>query len=210
MMRVFQSLCLTVLLLSGPFSPAVQAEQTQRKEFSPGIHYTAIGNKNSSQEENASAPSHDTDESTTEAPSEHDRIWNRYKALAAGQNPDEAKQDEQPEQRQSALPQAPAKPQNAVPPTAPDMRARTQVQQRPQQRMDTTTGRDEALPKPAGLAGIIEEYRRTKDQRREMKHLRISQPETPAPPESETPPSPAPANTKAPQKPESLDRAAKN
>lgn len=205
MMRAFQSLCLTVLLLSGLLSPAAHAEQTQRKEFSPGIHYTAIGNKNSSERENAPAASEDTGEPVAEAPSEHDRIWNRYKALAAGQNPDENDPD-----KQDALPKAPVKPQKATPPTAPEPHAQTHTQPRPRQRMDTKAVTDEALPKSAGLAGIIEEYRRTKDQRREMKHLRISQPEAPAPPESETPPSPAPAQMKAPQKPESLDRAKKN
>ncbi|MCB1562835.1 MAG: hypothetical protein KDJ75_04605 [Alphaproteobacteria bacterium] len=207
MMRVFQSFCLTVLLLSGPLSLAAQAEQTQRKEFSPGIHYTAIGNKNASQEENTPAASQGTHESAAEetdpenaaeAPSEHDRIWNRYKALAAGQNPDEAKPDEQPEQKQSALPKTPVKPQKATAPTAQNMSARTRAQPRSQQRMDPKAGRDETLPQPAGLASIIEEYRRTKDQRREMKHLRISEPEIPVAPESETPPSPEPPKPKVP------------
>ncbi|MEZ5919470.1 MAG: hypothetical protein R3D66_06085 [Alphaproteobacteria bacterium] len=220
MMRVFQSFCLTVLLLSGPFSLAAQAEQTQRKEFSPGIHYTAIGNKNASQEENSPAASQDTAESAVgetdpenaaDTPSEHDRIWNRYKALAAGQNPDEAKPDEQPGQnRQSALPKTPAKPQKAEAPTAPDLSRQTRAQPRAQQRMDPRSLKDETLPKPAGLASIIEEYRRTKDQRREMKHLRISQPETPVAPESEAPSSPEPVKTKAPRRPESLDGTDKN
>lgn len=95
------------------------------------------------------------------------KVWKKYRGLAAGEAQEETQEEELEEGQAHSAPAKPQKPQA------------------PQQ----------AQPKPtSGIAGIIEDYRRTKDQRREMKTIRLSAPEVPKPevekPEVEKPEKP--------------------
>ena len=103
---------------------------------------------------------------STESPTEEDtpqsRVWKKYKALATGQTEEQQNGKEEAkgqENRENALPKAPDAPQKPADATA---------QERAQEK-----------PSPTGMAALIEEYRRSKSQRSQMRSIQITEPEKP-------------------------------
>lgn len=165
---MFTSFRFFILILILPLTLTPARAEDSKKEFKPGIHYTTLYKKGMHpppmESPSESGTKKKAEKSEKEAPPS-DRIWNRYKALAAGKDPDAKKEGEEGEKTlPPAPPQAPSPLKTAQPPAQP---------------LET--------PKSMGLAAILEDYRKSKDQRREMKHISLSRPKAPEAPDAQKP-----------------------
>lgn len=167
MFRVFAYCALTALIVCAAVLPE-QARAELRTLRGAGSSYTANPSKSQTQaskmrhrqvspEDLESEGDETSSAAKSEAPSENltekeiDRIWAKYRALAAGNY------------REETLP--------------PKM-----VAAQPQQTQNAAPANDNAL------AGILQEYRRNKETRRQLRTLTVT-PETPASPKKPVPPS---------------------
>ncbi len=129
-----------------------QAHAAEQRVYKSGIQHTFV---NRSQGNDSKTQENEKDPATNEN-TPQSKVWKKYRDLAEGKTQEE----EQKAEQALSAPEKPAKPQ---------------VQELQQLQ-------EHAAPKPtSGIAGIIEDYRRTKDQRREMKTIRLGAPEVPKP-----------------------------
>lgn len=124
----------------------------QDREYKAGMHHTFVR-----RDPAPAAPQQTSEQNTAQPETPQSTVWKKYKALARGENTDE----ETPDSKKDALPPAPTKPAAPIPPAA-----APQAQEK---------------PRPSGMAAIIEDYRKSKDQRRDMKSIRFKTPDVPKP-----------------------------
>ncbi|MGB0718871.1 MAG: hypothetical protein ACPGRX_00240, partial [Bdellovibrionales bacterium] len=144
------------------FAPCAHA---QTREYKGGMNHVFVKRAESPPKaiepqagQSQSAPAPDEQQQT-----EINRVWNKYKTLARGES-------EEQKQREAALQGAgKEKPDKPDTPDMPDTPEQSATQEQP------------AQARPTGFAAIIDEYRKSKEQRSAMKTIRIHQPEVAQP-----------------------------
>lgn len=162
MNRPYLILC-ALAFTSIAFTPSA-APLAQQRDYKSGLNHTYIRQNAPSPQPPPETVSETTEtiggaDETTKSDTKDtptSSVWKKYRALAAGQAKDK---DETAEAEKENTPATPAKP------SAPETTAND-----PQQKT--------AL-KPTGIAAIIEDYRKNKEQRSQVKSLRIHRPATP-------------------------------
>ena len=156
--------------------------QAQQREYKSGLNYTTLGARpkpapvpkpQAHPAENAieseETPVTELEDKAKESPDPATRIWNKYKELATGT----AGEKEQAAKTENNKPEAPEKPD---------------VPLKPKTKLTKQSAQD---PKPNnGFGAILENWKNTKDTRRDMRSMSFKTPDLPTKPSVEKPQTP--------------------